>query len=246
MTTPDEFTFRKAVFYFRTFDRWPGGNADMITIKVVLRLAPGAAPELAAQFYRCFDGRHLWYPTRRVEVDAGDALAEFVAVTRSLAARGSSIVAAHVLDPAEDEWDCDWADSEVYLHATDDAPETADGALLQLVRRASKAVASPPDAELERAFELARQLTGVGRVFQFGNTEDALSAAYWGPDGPPEQELEYAAEAVPWYLPPETDAVFLELQAARAQAESQAAARVAEARARRRCWCTASTRCPSF
>ncbi|MFY0536153.1 hypothetical protein [Nannocystis pusilla] len=83
MTTPDELDFRKAVFYFRSLDRWPGGNADMITIKVVLRLAPGAAPELAAQFYRCFDGRHLWYPARRVEVDSGDALAEFLAVTRS-------------------------------------------------------------------------------------------------------------------------------------------------------------------
>ncbi|MFZ6184393.1 histone H1-like repetitive region-containing protein [Nannocystis pusilla] len=230
MTTPDEFAFRKAVFYFRTLDRWPGGNADMITIKVVLRLAPGAAPELTAQFYRCFDGRHLWYPARGVVVDAGDALAEFLAVTRSLAARGSSIVAAHVLDPAEDEWDCDWADSEVYLHATDDAPETEDGALLQLVRRTSKAAGSPPDPELERAFELARQITGVGRVFQFGNTEDALSAAYWGPDGAPEQELEYAAEAAPSYLPPETDAVFLELQAVRAQIESQAAAKAAEAR----------------
>jgi hypothetical protein len=224
MTTPDEFDFRKAVFYFRTLDRWPGGNADMITIKVVLRRSPGAEPELAAQFYRCFDGRHLWYPGRRVEIDAGDALAEFLAVTRSLATRGSSLLAADVLDPAEDEWDCDWADSEVYFHATDDAPETADGALLQLVRRTSKAAGSPPDPELERAFELARQLTGVGRVFQFGNTEDALSGAYWGTDGAPEQELEYTAEAAPSYLPPETDAVFLELQAVRAQIDSQAVA----------------------
>ncbi|MCY0990723.1 hypothetical protein OV203_26500 [Nannocystis sp. ILAH1] len=230
MTTPDEFDFRKAVFYFRTLDRWPGGNADMITIKVVLRLAPGAAPELAAQFYRCFDGRHLWYPARRVEVEAGEAFAEFLAVIRSLAARGSSLLAADVLDPAEDEWDCDWADSEVYFHATDEAPETADGAVLQLVRRTSKAAGSPPDPELERAFELARQVTGVGRVFQFGNTEDALSAAYFVSGGAPEQELEYTAEAVPSYLPPETDAVFVELQAVRAQIDSQAAAKAAEAR----------------
>ncbi|PCC71807.1 hypothetical protein [Nannocystis exedens] len=222
MTTHDEFAPTKAVFYFRTLDRWPGGNADMITIKAVLRLSPGAAPELEAQFYRCFDGRHMWYPPRRVAVDSGEALAEFLAVARSLAARGSQALAIHRFDAAEDEWDPDWADSEVLLYATDDGPETPEEASLRLVRRASKSESSAPDPELERAFELAHRLTGVGRVSQFGNTEDALAAAYWGPDGAPEQDFDYTVEATPTYLPPETDAVFLELQAAHAQAKAQA------------------------
>jgi hypothetical protein len=236
MTTPAKPTPTKAVFYFRTLDRWPGGNADMVTVKVTTRLSPGAAPELEAQFYSCFDGRHAWFPPRRVTIDSGDALAAFLEVIRSLAARGESTLVVHPFDPMEDEWDCDWADSDIYLYTTEDGPETPDDASLRLIRRISKVKprgkgkAPASDPELERAFELAHRLTGVGRVFQFANTKDALSAAYRAPNGPAVKDLGYALEATPTYLPPEADAGFLEMLAehTRQRAAQQAAEQAAK------------------
>lgn len=206
----------------------------MVTIKVTMRLAPDAAPALEAQFYRCFDGRHTWYPAQRVVLDPGDALAPFLDVTRSLAARGSLTLAVSPFDPAEDEWDCDWAESEVYLYTTNDGPETPDDAFLRLVRRTSKVEASAPDPELERAFELARRITGVGRVSQFSNTQDALSTGYWAQGGAEAKDLDYVLEVTPTYLPPETDAVFVELQAAHVAASAAEAARAAAAPQRER------------
>ena len=212
MTTPDVSNPAKTVFYFRTLDRWPGGNADMITVKAVLRLPSGAAPELEAEIYRCFDGRHTWYPARRIAFAPGDALPAFLAVARSLAARGLPSLTVRPFAPSDDEWEPDWAEAEVLFYASDDGPETPDAAALQLVRQVSRTQASPPEPELERAFELARQLIGIGRVFPFTEGQDALSAAYRAPGGPAPRDLEHTAEVTPSYLPPETDATFGRVQ----------------------------------
>ncbi|HEY0137119.1 MAG TPA: hypothetical protein VGB85_23710 [Nannocystis sp.] len=229
MTTPTSRTPTKAVFYFRTLDRWPGGNADMLTIKVTLRLTP--TPALEAQFYSCFDGNHAWYPPRSVTIDAADALAGLLITTSSLAARGSQSLTITMLDRNEDEWDSEWAEIEVLLFAGDDGPETSEAAQLRLLRTTSKTKGTEPDPELEQAFELAQQVTGVGRVFQFANTQDALSAAYraQGQDGV--QDLDYKRDATPRYLPPETDPVFAKLRGG-ASKKQPAAAPVAKAPAR--------------
>lgn len=172
------------VFYFRALDRYPGGNADMFTTKIMLRALPGETPVMRAKQYRNWDGQHYEYAEAGVRLDMTETLPAFLDATQALIATGEAQGTFTVKETRYDreEYDTEWSSIEFILYALpeDDADDVKleDGApIAHLTQKAVTSTAKAPDGAFAGFFDAAMALTGVGRVEQHAESEDAFNGA---------------------------------------------------------------------
>ncbi len=172
------------VFYFRAFDRYPGGNADMFTTKVKLRHIPGEDTTLRAKQYRNWDGQHYEYEEVAVNLDLAETLPALLKATEALVATGEAQgeFTVHEGRYDQEEYDTEWSSLEFVIYVLPE--ENAVGVPLEdgepiahLVQRAVTYTASGPEGAFAGFFDAVMGLTGVGRVEKHSESQDAFSAA---------------------------------------------------------------------
>ncbi len=196
------------IFYFRAHDRWPGGNADMITAKVTLIAHPGQPPTLHAATHRNWDGQHHRRAEHPLPLDATATLPAVLEAATALIAAGVADGEHSIHDARYDSeaYDTEWSSIEIRLIAI---PEGGDldaiDAGTPFLRLRRKAVYTaqrgkvpphePPDAVSQRLLDSVAQLCGIGRVEQHSESQDDFSRAFEGPS----RDLGHIGE-MPLYL----------------------------------------------
>ena len=172
------------VFYFRAFDRYPGGNADMFTTKVKLRHIPGDDTTLRAKQYRNWDGQHYEYEEVAVNLDLAKTLPALIKATQELVDTGEAQGEFTVHEGRYDreEYDTEWSSLEfvIYVLPEDDAASVPleDGEpIAHLVQRAVTYTAEEPSGAFSGFFNAVMSLTGIGRVEKHSEGQDDFSAA---------------------------------------------------------------------
>lgn len=166
-----------AVLYFRAFDRWPGGNADMFTIKATLRYEPGTSPTLRARVYHNWDGEHWVYPEVAVKLPLDQTVPGFLQAAQSMVDAGQSDVALEVVENRRDTdaYDTEWSSLEFTL-----TPRGADNPVLHFVQKAVAPKDDPklPDPVSAAFLDSVLAMTGLTRVQQYSDQECPFSRAF--------------------------------------------------------------------
>lgn len=192
------------VFYFRAFDRYPGGNADMFTIKVTLAAEPGKKPAFTARSHNNWDGEHWVYP--EVEIappGAAAAVKTMLAAAQALIDAGLTDSKFTIVEGRDDneEYDTEWSSLEFSLHVHDKGAPTGGKLALHVVQAAlsgARKQGSPPDERSQAFIDAVHRMLGVGRVEAYSDGKDAFSQAY--KKKAKGQSLGYKRAAVPLYL----------------------------------------------
>jgi uncharacterized protein (TIGR02996 family) len=181
------------VFYFRAHHRYPGGNADMFTIKVTLLRLPGQEPVLRATRYSNWDGSHYLAAEAPLPLDAAPLLPRVLASARQLVAAGATDSRFTCFDGRldSDEYDTEWSSLELALFvlpAGGAGARPEDGTpLLRLCldavyaeRRGAVPPCDPPDAVSQAFVDDVMRLCGIGRVQDHSNALDDFSRTFRG------------------------------------------------------------------
>lgn len=193
------------VFYFRAHDRYPGGNADMFTVKVTLISRPGQAPILTATTHRNWDGGHYLQPEGPLPLDLEATLPAMCEAAAALLSAGATDGQYSVHDPRYDSeaYNTEWSNIELSLLAL---PEEGEGAIEDsptFLRFRQKAVYGrgsvshdPPDAVSQAFLERVMLLCGLGRVEAYSENQSDFCKAFQVDS----QDLGYLSAGVPLYL----------------------------------------------
>lgn len=174
----------RGVFYFRALDRYPGGNADMFTVKVTLHLAADSAPRFKAAAHSNWDGEH--YIIAETDFDMPglkDHAPELIEAAQALIDAGQRDGAFVINEPRydRDEYDTEWSFLEFSLYRDDSGSDEEDPLLLKLIQRAQpkapKVIA--PDERSARFMEAVHTLCGIGRVEQHSGALDTFSKTFY-------------------------------------------------------------------
>ena len=191
------------IFYFRALDRYPGGNADMFTVKLTLQAAPSRAPALRAAAYHNWEGEHWTYPEATVAMpELGPRAAALLAAAQAMLDAGLSESTFTVVEKRADReaYDTEWSALEFSL-ATHEPGAPPEGRLvLRLLQRAvpRSSRAKPPDALSGAFMDAVHALVGIGRVRTYSDGEDVFSKTH-----KPIMKgtsLGYKTTAIPLYL----------------------------------------------
>ena len=192
------------VLYFRADERYPGGNADMFTIRINLLALPGQPPALTATSHNNWDGEHWTYPETPVKLDLSATLPQLRAALSAALAAGDVDTTATVRDNRsdEEEYDTEWSSIELELtvlpEGATDLSRLDEGDLI--LRFVQKAVyfssGDPPTGAALALRDAVKALCGITRVEKNSENEDAFSRA-WSPSG---TSLGYRSQKVPLYL----------------------------------------------
>lgn len=172
------------IFYFRALDRYPGGNADMFTTKIMLRVLPGQPPVMRTKQYRNWDGQHHEYAEVGVSLDMTETLPAFLDAAQALIATGASQETFTVQETRYDreEYDTEWSSIEFILYALPDESaediKIEEGAPIVHVRQTSVTYSpKAPEGAFAEFFDASMKLAGVGRVEQHSESADAFNKA---------------------------------------------------------------------
>jgi uncharacterized protein (TIGR02996 family) len=175
----------QGVFYFRAHDRYPGGNADMRTIKVTLLREPGGEPTLRAATYSNWDGSHYRSAEAPLDLDPSPHLPQVLAAAQRLIEAGATESSFTIFDGRldSDEYDTEWSSLEFTLSRPGDGQP-----LLHLCvdavygdRRGLAPSHDPPDAVSQAFVDGVMRMCGIGRVEEHSNGRDAFSRTSRGP-----------------------------------------------------------------
>ncbi|MBH25292.1 MAG: hypothetical protein CMH57_12745 [Myxococcales bacterium] len=162
------------VLYFRALERFPGGNADMFTIKVLLQSIPGEAPKMTAAVHWNWDGSCHAYDAFPLTLDLSTTLPAFLTAAEAMLAADHRDVSVSIEDTRTDreEYDTEWSSIELTLHrlpdgATDLSSLEGSSPFLRVLQKAisfkAQAV-SPPDEVTQAFIDGALRLAGLTRV----------------------------------------------------------------------------------
>jgi predicted DNA-binding WGR domain protein len=173
----------RGVFYFRALDRYPGGNADMFTIKITVDMSPGEDPKIKAARHSNWDGEHFTTAETEFEMPGlKENTAKLVGAAQSLTDAGQREGDFIIDEPRYDdeEYDTEWSFLEFTLYKNESASESKDPVLLKVVQRAIPKApkVSPPDETFAAFIEAVHTLCGIGRVENTSESGDAFSAAF--------------------------------------------------------------------
>jgi predicted DNA-binding WGR domain protein len=175
------------IFYFRAHDRSPGGNSDMVTLKVTLWALEGQPPELRVASYRNWDGNHHQYAETPLRIDPAPLLPHLRRCAAELVAAGATDgqYTVHERRVDSDEYDTEWSTIELSLLVPPEGGGRAeDGAILLTFEQEAVASAGysprtpshdPPDRVSQAFLDCVMRMCGVGRVNAFSEGEDDLS-----------------------------------------------------------------------
>ena len=172
------------VFYFRAWDRYPGGNADMFTIKVTLTATPGKSPVVTATYHCNFDGSQWRYPEAPLRLTgAKKAVQDLLAAAQAAIDAGIREPRCTVVESRYDneESDTEWSSLEFSLSVHDRGAPAEGNLAFHLVQKAvtgARAKAAAPDEHSQAFMAAVHRLAGIDRVFAFSDGVDAFSKAY--------------------------------------------------------------------
>lgn len=171
--------------YWRALDRFPGGNADMLTIRYRFDLSRAAESKVTVTVFQNWDGTQMITagvtperPSRMVSRDAAGTMARFSGLFCALKRRDSE---CHIFDDHStdsDEYNTEWSSVEVLLFD----PEHAEAPLARLHQSCimgpqwreemDAPVFVAPDAGQGAMIAFVTDAVGMGRVGQWSGDVD--------------------------------------------------------------------------
>ncbi len=164
------------VFHLRAHDRYPGGNADIITTKVTFLHVPGQPPTLCAESYRNWDGEHWVYGEVPVELPLEQTLPAFLECAQALIDAGQTDGSFCILDnrPDREEYDTEWSSLEFALTVLPAGSADLSGldrgeTVLQFRQKAvyRGSTPAPPDPVSQAFLDSAMAHMGIGRPEEY-------------------------------------------------------------------------------
>ena len=192
------------VFYFRAFERSPGGNRDNFTVKVVLESEPGKPSTLKARAHHDWDGEHWVYPEATVEFpDQEKSVSALLAAAQASIDAGLNETEFTIIDSRSDTdaYDTEWSSLEFSLYVPDADAEAPGKLVSHVVQKGlsfTKSKGNPPDEVSQAFIDAVHTLAGIGRVDEHSDNENLFSKTY-NPlvEG---ESLGYKTGEVPMYL----------------------------------------------
>jgi len=172
-------------FYFRALERFPGGNADMFTVKVNILSIPGEDLKLSAKSHHDWDGEHWVYPEKVLEkADIIEKLPDLLESAKKLINSGLNDSNFTVLDKRvdSDEYNTEWSVLEFSLFAlNEESKKLIDSKMiLRLFQRAvyNGREANLPDKDSQKFMDTVHDLVGITRPEQYSEGDDVFSKLY--------------------------------------------------------------------
>lgn len=193
----------RGVFYFRALDRYPGGNADMFTIKVTTHFTPGEDPTIKAATYSNYDGEHWIISETPFEMpELKENAPKLLAAAQALIAADQRDGDFIINEPRYDseEYDTEWSSLEFTLYKNDSGSDDEDPVLLKLLQRAipKASKVSPPDETSAQFIEAVHTHCGIGRVEQTSGALDTFAKTFYKVSKNVSQG--YKSSEIPLYL----------------------------------------------
>ena len=172
-------------FYFRALDRFPGGNADMFTIKASILSVPGEDLKLIAKSYHDWDGEHWTYPEKVLEkADIVEKFPILLENAKKIIDLGLTCNKFTVLDKRvdTDEYNTEWSVLEFSLFAlNEESKKLVDSKMIiKLIQRAVYNGREPnlPDENTQKFMDTVHDLVGITRPEQCSEGDDVFSKLY--------------------------------------------------------------------
>lgn len=171
------------VFYFRAFNRSPGGNRDNFTIKVTVEKPAGEPSTLTGKVYRDWDGEHFVYPEAKIEIPGQEeSVGVMLEAAQALIENGLNESEFTIIDDRldTDAYDTEWSSLEFSLHVPegDESPGTLVTHVVQKGLSFTNSKGDPPDETSQRFIDAVHSLAGIGRVESFSENKSPFSEVY--------------------------------------------------------------------